>query len=336
MYRRNDAGEIWTRLSASPLSNPDAIVVGAIVVIQDIDEIKRAEIAAHEREAERAAELAAALGQRTEEVTRAERALAHGERMAAVGTMASGLAHDINNALMPLSAMMDDVLATPGVSPKLRNSLAVLTALVDHLRAMSRNLSLFSRDPEQEGAEGSTDLASWRSRVQALIEASVIGGTGAGGARQISLRYSFAAELPPVRIAPHRLTQAVLNLAHNARDAILAARTHHAGPDDMGSIRLEAEATVDQSLVRLRVVDDGCGMDDTTIRRSVEPFFTTKDQPSAPGMSGSGMGLTLAHAICERVGGRLEIESQQGRGTVVTMVLPAATESAPGTSRGKR
>jgi PAS domain S-box-containing protein len=289
-------------------------MVGVNVDITDRKQIE------HER-ANRAEELSAALERRTREVTRAEKALARVERMAAVGTMASGLAHDMNNVLLPLSARLDLLLRASTLSGEERSNLTVVAALIDHLRAMSKSLALFARDPDQEGLEGFSDLSAWSESVKGLMEASLMGKSPGASAERVRLQWDIPRDLPAVNVAPHRLTQAVLNLVHNARDAILIARAR-GQHSQAGGITVAARKSEDEPVVELKVIDDGCGMDEQTIQRCIEPFYTTKDRPAAPGMSGSGMGLTLAHAICERVGGQLEIKSKLGEGTAVTMLLP--------------
>jgi signal transduction histidine kinase len=264
------------------------------------------------------------VAQRTAELKRSTDRMAINERMAAVGTLAAGLAHDMKNALLPLSSRLDTVMTDPGLSSEARTDMTVVVALIDHLREMARNLSLFARDPEQEGTEGHTDLGAWCARVKGFIEASTRGGVGAPG-EWIRMKWNIPTNLPPVAVAPHRLTQAMLNLAQNARDAIVAARgSIDTGAPRTGSIVIEASPAPDDDAVRLSVIDDGCGMDEETLRRCTEPFFTTKDRPQAVGMGGSGLGLALAHAIAERSGGRLDVESQAGKGTRISLVLKVA------------
>ena len=311
-------GEVrWLYSRARVFYDDDGRARKIVGVHVDITERKQME----QERANRSVELSAAIEQRTREVTRAEKALARVERMAAVGTMASGLAHDMNNVLFPLSARLELLLRTSTLSGEERSNLTVIAALIDHLGAMSKSLALFARDPDQEGLEGITDLVAWSESVKGLMEASLTSKTSTGSAEWVRVQWDIQRDVPAVNVAPHRLTQAVLNLVHNARDAILISRAdgQHSQP---GCIIVAARKAVDQPIVEIKVIDDGCGMDEQTIHRSIEPFFTTKDRPAAPGMSGSGMGLTLAHAICERVGGRLEIESQVGKGTAVTMLLP--------------
>jgi signal transduction histidine kinase len=284
--------------------------------------------------------LAEELARRTDQVVRAERALARNERMAAVGTLASGLAHDINNITMPLGLRMERLLKNPSVSRELKGELSAVTALLDHLRSMSKNLSLFSRDPEQEGTVGSTDLSTWWASVEMLLASSLFGSKRTA-ANQIKLRGEIPRGLPAVNVAPHRLTQAVINLVHNGRDAIMArgldCNTNGDGDGLQGTITIRARthAQGPDSSVAVSVIDDGCGMSPEVMTRALEPFFTTKDRSEAVS-SGSGLGLSLVQAICERSGGSLEIESEVGTGTTVTMVLPIAgqpQEAAPEPAR---
>lgn len=285
----------------------------------------------HARERARyAQELERALAQRTGEVTAVQQRLATAERMAAVGTLASGLAHDINNILLPLSARIDLVLQDSRLTGEHRTDLNVVVALIDHLRQMSRNLTLFSRDPDHEGIEGRTLLGAWATRVQSLIESSIAGDAGRRE-QWIKLNWDIPDDLPAVRIATHRLTQVMLNLVHNARDAVVSRFEPARGkgnPVD-GRITIEARLRDDGVVVNLKVIDNGIGMTEEVRRRCIEPFFTTKDRPAvagaAPGVSsGSGMGLALAHGLVQKAGGSLDIESAPGKGTTITMTLPVA------------
>jgi PAS domain S-box-containing protein len=267
--------------------------------------------------------LAQLVEQRTADVLRAEKAALRAQRLASVGTLASGLAHDITNITLPLGMRLNGLLANATLDDNVRSELTVVSSLVDHLRSMSRNLSLFARDPEHEGVIGSTELASWCVSVRGLMESS-LSKDGLRSASRVQLKCDVPTGLPPVKIAPHRLTQAVINLVHNARDAIMS-RIEVAGASRTdGCIILEAREREDGKAVLLKVTDDGCGMTPEVMQRAVEPFFTTKDRPMAAGASGSGLGLALAHSIAERAGGSLDIHSERGKGTTVTLTLPTA------------
>src|SRR5207237_7348718 len=141
----------------------------------------------------------------------------------------------------------------------------------DHLRQMSNNLLLFSRDPAQEGVDGRTEMGRWVRGVKALVERSLgLGGSGL----PVRMIWDVPDDLPNVRIAPHRLTQVVLNLAYNSRDAVLAKAGAAARGYSAGCITVRARA--DESgegqggRVALEVIDDGCGMNEEVKRRCTE------------------------------------------------------------------
>lgn len=147
-------------------------------------------------------------------------------------------------------------------------------------------------------------------------------------------------DLPEIRADRAQLELVLFNLALNARDAM---------PEGGGRIRLRAEATTaeggsatpglglpgagegggPQRYVRLVVEDDGQGMDEETRARATEPFFTTKDEGK-----GTGLGLSMAHGFALQSGGALQIESAPGRGTAVSLWLPAA-EATPAAADGR-
>jgi histidine kinase/DNA gyrase B/HSP90-like ATPase len=137
--------------------------------------------------------------------------------------------------------------------------------------------------------------------------------------KHVKVSASFPADLPPVGVAAHGLTQAVLNLVVNAGEAIPEPNgVNRKG--GKGKVRVAAEAApaADGAWVRLSVADNGTGMPDDVKRRAFDMFFTTKTR----GL-GTGLGLALVRQVVERAGGRVDIDSKVGRGTTVTMSLPA-------------
>jgi len=109
---------------------------------------------------------------------------------------------------------------------------------------------------------------------------------------------------------PVLLTQVVLNILSNAIDAIA----------DEGGITLETDVLTDGQTLEMKVIDTGCGMPPQVVKRIFEPFYTTKDQGE-----GTGLGLSLVYKIIERHEGSIEVESEEGKGTTVTVRLPLKT-----------
>jgi two-component system cell cycle sensor histidine kinase/response regulator CckA len=130
---------------------------------------------------------------------------------------------------------------------------------------------------------------------------------------RISVLCSSGDDLPPIRFDRGQLEQVIVNLAVNARDAIIGN----------GQIVIKTSAVGEGAAqsVRLSVTDDGTGMDAATIEHIFDPFFTTK-----PPGSGTGLGLSTVHGIIARGGGHIEVDSQPGRGTTFTLYFPAAEE----------
>jgi len=331
-------GAVWNiSLTVSPIRDSTGRIIGhrRWHATSRIGKKTEAILAAQRQQLEQSVE------ERTRELTKAHEHLRLSDRMASVGTLAAGLAHDMKNVLLPLGGRLDAILTSPGLSREASTDIAVVCALLDHLRAMATNLSLFARDPQQEGTEGRTEPGRWCEQVRGFIDAS------AGLA--VRVKWDVPDGLPAVGIAPHRLTSGHLELVHNARDAIAAVRGPLTGTPACGCISVEARLVGASEAVAsgtgapgeggarvvISVRDDGCGMSEEVRRHCVEPFFTTKDRPTVPGApGGSGLGLSMAHAIVERVGGTLEIESACGEGTTVTLNLPVATPDGPGGRSG--
>jgi signal transduction histidine kinase len=244
---------------------------------------------------------------------RAETALRVAERMMALGTMAAGIGHDLGNLLLSMQAQLDTVEARGGAATA--EAVASLRQSADYLRSLTRGLRLLALDPKDRAAsDPETDLGGWWPTVAALLRTSL--------PRGVRLDVSVAPGLPPVRVEPHRLTQAVLNLVNNAGQAI----SDDPGRGGQGVVRFWAEADAREGFLRVGVTDDGPGMAAEVRRRCLEPFFTTK------GARGTGLGLALVSGVASDAGGSVRLESEVGRGTTVVMSLPAGAGAEGPTS----
>jgi CheY-like chemotaxis protein len=139
----------------------------------------------------------------------------------------------------------------------------------------------------------------------------------------IAVRVDTAANLPAARVDPGQLELAVLNLAVNARDAMAGG-----GQLRLELDRVEVKPEANEGLepgryIRLSVTDTGMGMDEATLARAIEPFFTTKGQGE-----GTGLGLSMVHGLAAQSGGALRIRSKVGKGTTAELWLPAAAGKA--------
>jgi signal transduction histidine kinase/ActR/RegA family two-component response regulator len=279
------------------------------------------------RVAERTAELQRfneELEQRIEVRTRErETALAQlfeAQKMDTIGRLTGGVAHDFNNLLMAVLgslALLEKRLGADDEPSRRLLQNAVQGA--QRGAALTQRLLAFSR--RQELKPESVDVAQLVSGMEELLQRAL----GHG----INLTFDFPNGLPPLLADANQLELALLNLALNARDAMpaggrlmiaAAAETIvHRGPDsplDPGDY------------VRISIIDTGVGMDDVTLTKATEPFFTTK----GPG-KGTGLGLSMVHGLAAQSGGLLDIHSEPDAGTTIDLWLPRATTSAVSVTR---
>jgi len=239
--------------------------------------------------------------------------LLHAQKMEAVGTLASGVAHDFNNMLTAIRGFAD--LAMMGIDPQsgARSDLESIQGAADRGAALVKQLLLFSRkDPvELEPIDiGRTTLAV-TSMLKPLI------------GEDITIRTEIADEDQTVRADEGSIQQILVNLAVNARDAMpeggsltLSTRTVTL---DEGDAARHPDARPGTYAV-LSVADDGAGMDQETADRIFEPFFSTKGRGS-----GTGLGLSVVYGIVEQHGGWIEVETAVGTGTRFSIHLPLVT-----------
>ncbi len=238
---------------------------------------------------------------------RAEERLRQADRLASIGSLAAGLGHDMNNVLLPLRARLDALEAASLPEAAQRHVRAIRDS-VSYLQQLTDGLHLLALDPRDAQASGGrTDLATWWDQVGPLLQRSL--------PRHVRLAVSMPTDLPPITVAPHRLTQVALNLLVNAGDAV--------GED--GRVRIEVERDAAGDRVSLRVVDNGSGMPADVRARAFEAFYSTKDRGR-----GTGLGLALVHGIVSAAGGEAMIDSAPGHGTTVTVLFPAVPDREEG------
>jgi PAS domain S-box-containing protein len=274
------------------------------------------------------------LAEQTAALQTAHLRLRMADRMASIGTLAAGLGHDMNNVLLPVRARLNALRAAceSGAIPagegrhveEIRKSVAYLQQLADGLHFLALDPDADETRGGESGGEA-TNLREWWGQAGVLISKAV--------PKHVRVSAKFQDGLPAVAVAPHRLTQAVLNLVVNAGEAIPAERKRK-----QGMVRLWAERAeramgedgggVGRAMVRIGVTDNGAGMSDEVKRRAFEMFFTTK-----PRGLGTGLGLALVRRVTEHAGGRVDIQSEVGKGTTIVMTVPSA-ESRADEARG--
>jgi signal transduction histidine kinase/CheY-like chemotaxis protein len=246
------------------------------------------------------------------------RETAHRERLEALGQLSSGIVHDVNNALSPITAFSSLLLSDAAEhGEETLRLLRLIYRAGNDVAEMLGRMRDFSRAREDERPMAPVDTATLLEEVVQLTgprvrTASLLSGN----------EYNVVAEpVPgtrPVLGHDHELREALLNLVLNGIDALqndldavlLVARPARREDDPGGDTR---------GFVAIEVADTGSGMSPDTLRRCMEPFFTTK------GEEGTGLGMGQVKAVVQRHGGRLFVESEEGRGTRVRLLLPACS-----------
>ncbi|EDM81654.1 multi-sensor hybrid histidine kinase [Plesiocystis pacifica SIR-1] len=291
---------------------------GDVELELDVLERQHARLAAAYAELEQQSR---ALGREVEERERVERerqelerALVHNQRLELVGQMTGGIAHDFNNLLQVISASAEELeleLEVGGEPAPGREHLAEIEQAVAAARALCRQLLGFSRsEPEAGmGAPPRVELSAALPGVIRLLRRVL--------PRGLVLDAALIERPSWVALRPVELQQILLNLVVNARDATIEAQAE----DGRIAVRVCAETP---GWVALEVEDGGVGMDEATRRAIFEPFFTTKSEGR-----GTGLGLTIVLGLVERAGGRVEVRSRVGEGTIFRVELPRL-EGDPG------
>ncbi len=244
------------------------------------------------------------------EKKRLEMQLMLADRMASVGTLAAGVAHEINNPLAFILANLEYSLAElrrAGVDPEVLRALEEARDGGLRVREIVRDLKAFSR-AEDHGR----DAVDLRRVLQSAL-----------GLAQNEIRHRARLELdvgdiPPVVGSEHRLGQVLLNLLINAAQAIPEGRAEE-------NVVRATTSTAPDGRARIQISDTGSGIPPEVLPRIFDPFFTTK-----PVGVGTGLGLSICHGIVSGLGGEIQVESTPGQGTSFCVLLPPAARLARG------
>ena len=283
----------WYTARLAPIEAESGGARHAVAVATDITERKRAEAEKHSLEAQ----------------------LRQQQRLESVGTLASGVAHEINNpvqGILNYAELIGDNAQDPEV---VREFAAEITTESNRVANIVRNLLAFSRQEREQRMEDANIgelVDSTLSLIRAVMRKD-----------HIQLRVAIPSGLPPVRCRVQQIQQIVMNLVTNARDAL---NEQYRGYDERKVIELRAELQLidDRRWVRLIVEDHGAGIPADVLPRIFDPFFTTKGRDQ-----GTGLGLAVSHGIAKEHGGSLKVDTTPGEGTRILLDLPAAVPEQP-------
>jgi len=239
-----------------------------------------------------------------EQLERTQAQLVQSEKLASVGLLAGGVAHEINNPLTVILGRAEMMLLEEGIPHKLHSDLEIIRSETARIAEIVRNLLVFSRD-SANAAHEPLDISEVIRRSLVLLEHLF-------ELDDVKVVKDLAPDLPQVRANRGQLEQVMTNLFINAMQAMteggtLTVRSFCAGPSEVG----------------IEVTDTGRGIPQEALGKVFEPFFTTKAEGQ-----GTGLGLVVAYGIIQRHGGQIGVDSKEGEGTQFTITLPALDPSS--------
>jgi PAS domain S-box-containing protein len=316
--RRGPENQVIIEVNANPLYDERGRIRGAVTVERDVtfrvqltkklEEEARRTAELYERVSTEAERLDRMVQERTRELLALQEARSRERRLAAVGQLAAGVMHDVNNALNPIMAAAYLLEANAGNPTAVRDYAVRIAKAAETGAATAARVGRFIRQEPLQGVRDElVDLTIVCDEVVAMTR-PLWAERARGG--QIQLKRQFAAGAL-VRGIAGELREALLNLVQNALDAMQTG----------GTLSIHT-AVLGENKVQLEVMDSGVGMTAEVRERAFEPFFTTK------GQKGTGLGLAEVYGIVRRHRGEVEIDSQQGLGTTVRITLPRARQPA--------
>lgn len=223
--------------------------------------------------------------------------LARAERLAAMGTLAAGVAHEVNNPLASISSLVQMLRSQSAENAEAREKLDLISTQIARITRVTRDLTEFAR--VRPASRSEVD-------INEVIEASLRLASFDSEFQKLELVKSLSSDLGKIVADGDQLQQVFLNLFLNSRDAM-----------PLGG-RLSVSSTRKNGEITISIKDSGAGISDSARTQLFDPFFTTK-----PAGKGTGLGLSVCYGIISAHDGRIEVESESG-GTVFNVILPAA------------
>jgi two-component system NtrC family sensor kinase len=249
--------------------------------------------------------LAQSFNAMTQKLSEAQRQVYQAEKLAAVGQLAAGVAHEINNPLTGVLSYSSFLLKRAADKPEFKEDLEVIVRETERCRGIVKGLLDFARPSPPE--KHPSDVNEIVERAIRIVHAQL-------SAHRVEVQKHLPAGLPTVNADANQIQQIIVNLLLNANDAI---------GEDGGTVALattlktpDGVAEAESREIEISVSDTGCGIPEAQIERLFEPFFSTK------GRKGTGLGLAVAWGIVEKHNGRIEVESEVGKGTTFRVLLP--------------
>ncbi|MFU8858130.1 MAG: sensor histidine kinase [Deferrisomatales bacterium] len=239
---------------------------------------------------------------RTEELQRMQAQLIRSEKLASLGEIVAGIAHELNNPLTGVLVLASLLEQEGKLDPELRDDIATIVHETKRCARIVKGLLEFSRETTPQKAP--SDLTQTMEKSLALIGTQSI-------FHDVRIERDYQEGLPPALVDPHQIEQVFINILLNAAQSMAGG----------GTLTLTTRAAAQE--LRVSIADTGSGIPPEHLGRIFDPFFTTKEH-------GTGLGLAVSYGIVETHGGRIEVDSIKGKGTTFTICLPISADTPPG------
>src|SRR6201986_3758720 len=280
---RKDGSFFWASVVIDPIYE-DGRLVGFAKITRDMTERREAQLKLEEM----------------------QKHLAESQKLDALGQLTGGVAHDFNNLLMVISGSLHMLRKTAADDPKVQRALAAIDAATKRGAALTSQLLTFAR--RQSVNPQAVAVTERIYAVRAVLR------PGAGSS--VRLAYDSGPDLWPVTVDVSEFETALVNLVINARDAMPGGGTVTVAAGNCADSQPRGQDRPGD-FVAISVADTGVGIPPDVLAKIFDPFFTTK-----PVGKGTGLGLSQVHGFAHQAGGSVKVESELGKGTKVTILLP--------------
>jgi PAS domain S-box-containing protein len=288
---RKDGTRFWAYVVIDPIRGPSGKIIGFAKITRDLTERKDAQ----------------------EKLEKMREVSLQSQKMEAIGQLTGGIAHDFNNLLTAVLGSLELLRKRLPNDPKTMALLENATQGAQRGTTLTKRLLAFARS--QELKEDVIDIPELVHGMKDLLQRSI------GTSLRVETRFPLM--LSPVEADANQLEMALLNLTVNARDAMQDGGEIIVAARQESVVAGHSTGLKPGGYVCLSVADTGEGMDAATLRRAMEPFFTTKGFDK-----GTGLGLSMVHGFAAQSGGHFTLHSRKGKGTTAEIWLPAAKASA--------
>ena len=228
--------------------------------------------------------------------------MAQTEKLASIGQLASGVAHEINNPLEVIRLYANLITKNEGISDQVIQDLSIIKKHTDNCKHIVEALLNFARMSEPE--KRNVDIHQCIDEVLAVTEIQLQD-------RDVQIIKEYGRAIPDVTVDAQQLKQVFMNIIMNAKQAV---------PEE-GRITIRTSMQESDTSLTIEITDTGPGISEQNLERIFDPFYTTKTNES-----GTGLGLAVSYGIVKQHGGHIEVESQIGQGTTFRIKLPFKTD----------